>query len=193
MILRPGQCDIKEISISNNNKDVLFNRSNGLLNYVQTVDIYESIYTPYITADVTMVDGSSLKESLNLSGGEDFNIKFLGYGNDEPLSYNLNLGEVNGSITAQNLRSKIVSLRMFSNEYVLSSAKTISKSYSTSTKDIVSDILSNFLESKKSITVDGTKDLPIVIFPYLNPLTAISFLRQRSVCENDPSSPMLFF
>ncbi len=193
MILRPGQCDIKEISLSNNDGDVNFDRSRGLLNYIQTVDIFESIYTPYITADVTLTDGTSLKESLNLSGGENFNIKFVGYGNDDPLTYNLKLGEVNGVMTAQNLRSKIYSMRMYSGEYLLNSAKTVAKSYSTSTKNIVTDIISNVLASKKSITVDDTKDLPVIIIPYLNPFTALSFIRQRSVSQSDISSPILFF
>lgn len=193
MILRPSQCDIKEISLSNNNQTLTKDKSNGLLDFVQTVDIYESIYTPYVIADVGILDGASLKENLNLSGGEDFKIKFLGYGNDEPIEYSLKLGDISGIVTADNLRSKNYKIRMYSSEYLLNSAKVVSKSYSTSTENIVKDIIGTVLESKKSVSVEPTKDLPVVIIPYLNPLTAVSFIRQRSVSTNNQASPLLFF
>lgn len=193
MILRPGQCDIKSISISNNNKDLIYDIPAGILNFVQSIDIFESIYTPYITADVNMVDGASLKEKLNLSGGEEFKIKFLGYGNDTPLEYTLALGEIGGVITADNMRSKTYNMRMYSNEYIINSAMTVSKSYSTSTKNIVEDILGKMLGSKKKIFTEPTKDLPVVTIPYLNPFTALSFIRQRSVSAKDKSTPILFF
>jgi hypothetical protein len=193
MILKPSQCDIKEISITSNSKTTTYDIDSGILNFIQSVDIYESIYTPYITADVYMVDGANLKERLNLSGGEIFKIKFLGYGNDQPLQYTLKLGEINGVMTAENLRSKTYALRMYSSEYILNSAKTVSKSYSTSTKNIIEDILKGILETTNKIYVEPTKDLPVIIIPYLNPLTAISFIRQRSVSAKDVSTPILFF
>jgi hypothetical protein len=193
MSLRPGQCDIKEISLSNNAKSQQRDKTNGLLDFIQSVDIYESIYTPYIVVDVSITDGASLKETLNLSGGEDFKIKFLGYGNDEPIELSLKLGEISGIITAENLRSKAYKLRMYSNEYLLNSAKTISKSYSTSTENIVKDIVGSVLGSKKTVTVESTKDLPVVVIPYMSPFTALSFIRQRSVSTNNQASPLLFF
>jgi hypothetical protein len=192
-MLKPSQCDIKEISITNNSKTETYDITKGFLDFVQSIDIYESIYTPYIVADVHIVDGANLKERLNLSGGEIFKIKFLGYGNDHPLEYTLKLGEIGGVMTSENLRSKTYSLRMYSSEYILNSAKTVSKSYSTSTKNIVEDILTGILETKNKIHVEPTKDLPTVVIPYLNPLTAISFIRQRSVSAKDISTPFLFF
>jgi len=193
MSLRPSQCDIKEISLSNNAKSQQLDKTNGLLEFVQSVDIYESIYTPYVVADVGVLDGASLKENLNLSGGEDFRIKFLGYGNDEPTEYSMKLGDISGLITADNLRSKSYKIRMYSSEYVLNSAKVVSRSYSTSTENIVKDIIGSVLESKKNVSVEPTKDLPVVVIPYLNPLSAVSFIRQRSVSTNNQASPLLFF
>jgi len=193
MNLRPSQCDIKEISLSNNAKSQQIDKTNGFLEFVQSVDIYESIYTPYVVADVGVLDGASLKEKLNLSGGEDFRIKFLGYGNDEPTEYSMKLGDISGLITADNLRSKSYKIRMYSSEYVLNSAKVVSRSYSTSTENIVKDIIGSVLESKKNVSVEPTKDLPVVVIPYLNPLSAVSFIRQRSVSTNNQASPLLFF
>ncbi len=193
MNLRPSQCDIKEISLSINAKSQQIDKTNGFLEFVQSVDIYESIYTPYVVADVGVLDGASLKEKLNLSGGEDFRIKFLGYGNDEPTEYSMKLGDISGLITADNLRSKSYKIRMYSSEYVLNSAKVVSRSYSTSTENIVKDIIGSVLESKKNVSVEPTKDLPVVVIPYLNPLSAVSFIRQRSVSTNNQASPLLFF
>lgn len=193
MILRPSQCDIKEISITNNAKSDTFDKSKGILQFVQSIDIYESVYTPYIIADVTIIDGASFKEKFNLSGGEDFKIKFLGFGNDEPIEYSLKLGEISGVITTENLRSKNYKLRMYSSEYLLNSAKVISRSFSTSTDSIIKTIVGTYLESKKNVSVEPTKDLPVVVIPYLTPFTAISFIRQRSISNNNKSSPLFFF
>jgi len=193
MILRPGQCDIKTISLSNHNGDAVYDRSKGILNHIQSIDIYESIYTPYITADVNIIDGTSLKESMNLCGGEDFNIQILGYGNDNPLTYNFKLAEIGASIVADNLRSKTMNLRMYSKEYVINGALALSKSYSTSTSNIVNDIISNSLGSKKKVYTEPTKDLPVVVIPYLSPFTALDFIRQRTASTVDMGSPLMFF
>jgi len=193
MTLRPGQCDIKTVSLSNHTKTSVYDKSKGILNQIQSIDIYESIFTPYITADVNIVDGDSMKENLNLSGGEDFTIQFLGYGNDIPLTYNFKLTEIGAAIVADNLRSKTMTLRMYSSEYLTSSAKTISKSYNTSAEGIIKDIIGNVLGSKKKISVEPTKDLPVTVIPYLSPLTAISLVRQRVSSTVDTGSPLLFF
>lgn len=193
MNLRPGQCDIKTISLSNHTKDSVYDKSKGILNQIQSIDIYESIFTPFITADVNLIDGASMKESMNLCGGEDFSIQFLGYGNDDPLTYNFKLTEIGGAIVADNLRSKTLTLRMYSDEYLMSSAKTVSKSYNTSTDLIIKDIIGNIIGSKKKIFVEPTKDLPVTVIPYLSPFTAISLVRQRVSSTVDTGSPLLFF
>lgn len=193
MTLRPGQCDIRSLSLTNHTRDSVYDIPKGILNHVQSVDLYESIFTPYITADVNINDGTSLKEKMNFSGGEDFTIKFLGYGDDNPVTYNMKVAEIGLSVVADNLRSKTYTLRMYSSEYLLNAARTVSKSYSTSASNIVSDLVSGFLNSEKPIYTDPTKDLPVVVIPYMDPMTAISFIRQRSVSTTNAGSPLLFF
>lgn len=192
MITRPSQCLITSISIKTQQNQTI-NQDNKFLEFFGSLDIYENIFSPFITADLTMLDGASFLETYNLSGNEDFEIEFLGYGNDQPLKYNFKIIELVTNLPANNLRAKHIVLRLASTEFLVDCSTSIAKSYSTSTKEIVKDIINSFLKSKKSLFIEEIKGVPIVVVPFLSPFKAIDFLRQRIVSEKYKSSSFLFF
>ena len=73
--VRPGQCDIESISITDNRKTKTLSIKEGtskfkkFIDYIHSIDIFESIERPYILADLMLLDGSSLFEDFNFSGG----------------------------------------------------------------------------------------------------------------------------
>ncbi len=192
MILRPGQCDIKQLTFTSNSGEVL-NIENGILEYIDSIDIFESVFTPYVVVDMVMVDGSNFRERFNISGDEDLIIEFKGYGSENTVFYNLGLVETKGIITTENLRSKSVALRFASKEYIYDSTLSVFKSYSVSVEEIIKDIHKTYLRSSKPLTVEPSKDFPTVVIPFLSPFSALSFLRKRAVSEQNPSSPFLVF
>lgn len=196
MKLRPSQCEIKNISITNHDKSARIDQDHNefkLLEFVDTISIHESIFTPYITADVSFIDGANFLESLNLSGNEEFEIEIVGYGNDVPLKHSLRVIECTSVLPNSTLRSKIFNLRLSSKEVLIDSASTVAKSYSTGTKEIINDILRGFLSTNKTIFVEDTKDPPVLVIPYMSPLQAVDYVRQRSVSSKYKSSSFLFF
>lgn len=196
MKLRPSQCEIKNISITNHDKSVRVDQDHNefrLLEFIDTIDIHESIFTPYITADVSFIDGANLLEHLNISGNEDFEIDILGYGNDTSLKHSLKVVECTSVLPNSTLRSKSFNLRLSSKELLIDSASTMSKSYAAGTKAIVTDILQGVLGTSKPIFVEDTKDPPVLVIPYLSPFQAIDYVRQRSVSSKYKSSSFLFF
>lgn len=193
MNLKQGQCNIKRILISNHDKTVVIDKQSNFLEFFSAINIFENVFNPFITADLFLIDGGSFIERHNITGDEDFEIEFEGYGSEKTISYKLRVAELFHNIPNSNLRSKNVGLRLTSEEFIKDSSVAISKSYKSSTKDIVTDILQNYCGSKKTIFTEEIKDPPVIIIPFLTPFQAIDFLRQRVVSEKYKSSTFLFF
>jgi hypothetical protein len=191
MILRPSQCNIKKISITNHTKSIVI--SENFLEFFGSLDIFENVFCPFITADLILLDGASFIEKNNITGGEDFEIEFEGYGSDQPLKYKLKVSELIYNIPNSNVRSKNVGLRLVSEEYLKDSSNCISKSYNIGTKSIIEDIKNNVLKSNKSLFVEESKDLPVTVIPFLTPFQAIDFIRKRLVSEKYKSSTFVFY
>jgi hypothetical protein len=193
MTLRPSQCDIKKISITNHTKSIVIDKQSSFLEFFGSLDIFENVFCPFITADLVLLDGASFIEKYNITGNEDFEIEIVGYGSDQPLKYKLKVSELIYNVPNPNLRSKNVGLRLVSEEYLRDSANHISKSYNVGTGDIVRDITSNILKSKKKLFVEESKDLPLTVIPYLTPFQSIDFIRKRLVSQKYKSSTFLFY
>ena len=193
MNLKPSQCAITSLTITDHNKKVIVDKETNFKEYFSALDIYENIFNPFMTADLTLIDGGSFVEKYNISGDEDFIIEFVGYGSDVRLKYKFKVIELLYNMPTPNLRSKNVGLRLASDECLVDSCTSISKSYEVGTKEIVRDIVTNFLSSKKKLSMEDTKDPPIIVLPYLSPFQSIDFIRQRIVSEKYKSSTFVFF
>lgn len=193
MNLKPSQCDIKKISITNHSKTIVIDKGSRFLEFFGSIDIFENIFSPFITADLTLLDGASFIEKNNITGNEDFEIEFVGYGSEESLKYKFKVSELLYNIPNPNLRSKNIGLRLTSEELMNDSSTSISKSYTTGTNNIVNDILTNHLKSSKKVFIEETKDTPLILIPYLSPFQSIDFLRRRISSQKYKSSSFLFY
>lgn len=191
MILKPSQCNIKKISITNHTKSTVI--SERFLEFFGSLDIFENVFCPFVTADLILIDGASFIEKNNITGGEDFEIEFEGYGSAQTLKYKLKVSELIYNIPNTNVRSKNVGLRLVSEEYLNDSSNYISKSYNIGTKSTIEDIKNNVLKSKKTCFIEESKDLPLIIIPYLTPFQAIDFIRKRLVSQKYKSSTFVFY
>lgn len=192
MIIKPSQCLITSISIKTQQNQTI-NQDSKLLEFFGSLDIYENIFSPFITADLNILDGASFLETYNISGDEDFEIEFIGYGYDQPLKYNFKIIELVTNLPVNNLRAKHIVLRLASKEFLVDCSTSIAKSYSTGTKEVVADIVNSFLKSKKNLFVEEVKSTPVLVIPYLSPFKSIDFIRQRIVSEKYKSSSFIFF
>lgn len=191
MKLSPSQCLITKISIKTQAGEV--NQDSNLLEFFGSLDVYENIFSSFITADLVLLDGASFIERYNISGNEDFEIEFVGYGFNDPLKYTFKVVELVTNMPSPNLRSKNVVLRLTSKEFLVDCSTSIAQSYDVSTKDIINNIFKTYLKSDKSVYVEAVKSIPVTVIPYLSPFKAIDFIRQRVVSEKYKSSSFLFF
>jgi hypothetical protein len=193
MSLKPGQCKIKTLTITNHKKNDDISKSEKVLELLNSVEIYESIFQSTVLATLTFNDGNNFKERFNFTGNEDVYIEFEGYGNPETLKYQFKVIEQPLITPANNLRSKTFMLKLASAEVLVDSAKIVSKSYTASTKSIVTDIIQRELMSRKKINVEDSRDPPTIVIPFLSPFTAIDYIRKRSASDKYKSSSFVFF
>ena len=145
MKISPSQCLITKISIKTQTVEV--NQDSNLLEFFGSLDVYENIFSSFITADLVLLDGASFIEKYNISGNEDFEIEFVGYGFDDPLKYTFKIVELVTNMPSPNLRSKHVVLRLASKEFLVDCSTSIAQSYDVSSKEIITNIFKTYLHS----------------------------------------------
>jgi hypothetical protein len=184
--VNPGEVEIKTISL---------HTPKGTLNATEltlSFDVYESVFMPGIIAELIIRDDGSLANYLPLVGEEKVNIEFATPGRGTA-KYELIVVELKDGETEKNLRTKNYILRCTSPEVYVHKTSIIQKSYNTNISDMIKDICTKYLKTKKSVDVEDTKGIQPIIVPSLKPYEAIDMLRRRSVSDSNKSSTYLFF
>jgi len=158
---RPGDITIKEISISN-----FFNeKSTSLISYANRIDIFESIYSPVIYAELQIQDADGLYSRFPLIGEEIIKISFLTPGSD-PTEYTFfNRGKPVNFKQNENLKSATYTLKLASVDALFNLLPTslnnkgefVPKIVKDDVTGIVKDILKEDLKVKVPIHVSNTK------------------------------------
>lgn len=155
--------------------------------------VYESIFTPGIVADISILDQDDQLGNLKISGDEtvEFSFKPPG-GTAATYKFALHtLDDVKSSTGA--MKSKTYVLKCVSEEALHAKTNFVQKSYMTTISHVVYDIHENYLNSSKKLELEDTKGSQSVIIPSLNPFKAIDMVRRRAVNGTNKSSSYVFF
>lgn len=158
-----------------------------------TASVYESIFTPGIIADIEVLDTDDQLGKLKISGDETIDFVFRPPGG-QTATYRFalhSLDDVKSSTGA--MKSKQYTLKCVSEEALHAKTNYVQKSYNTQISDIVNDIVSDYLKSKKTVDAEETKGMQKIVIPSLNPYKAIDMVRRRAVNNQNKSSSYVFF
>lgn len=188
-IFEPGDVTIKRIELTNKNIKAGITPMDQILG----VDIFEDITKPTLYATVFFNDNIGLLESFPIIGEEEIIIEFQTPGIKQTTTYKFKSFEV--ADVARDVSGKGVTftLRCVSEEHLYNGSQLIKQSYETTLSNIVPDILSTYLYTKKPIIIDDTKGIQTIAFPKMNPLQSIDMCRSRAVSKQYPSSAYVFF
>lgn len=167
----------------------------GVLNmteHVQSLIIQESILSPGITAELIVWDTMNIAGMLPILGSEKLYIEFTTPGR-KTAKYDLRLAIMSEAEIAPNMRTKSYRLMAVSPEAVTNKARRVTKAYKTNVSNMVEDILTSHLHTKKKVDVQQTRGIQTVIIPDIRPFQAIKMLRHRSTSSTDKSSSYVFF
>jgi hypothetical protein len=184
-----GIISVFDVDLFNFNRSIKLNISN----FVQTIDIYESLDNQTIQADFFMVEGVDLISTFPIIGEEHIELSFSSNDNKTlSFSFFLQSIELNRTNVMGNKRSYV--LRCVTQDYIKNSFTTFSKRY----KDIgyntaIKSILSEQLKSEKSVFVENTLGRFDFMVNGLRPLQVVDLIRALAISKENSSSLFYFY
>jgi hypothetical protein len=161
----------------------LFTISNIILNF----NLYENIFTPYVSGDIEIGDAQDLLFNYSFNGNEYLKIVLSKPGENEPgnepIQKYFRIYKVsNRVLKSQSLQN--YTIHFCSEEAILSTQTLIRKSYKgMPVSDIIQDIVKNVLKASPDKLNGGlskTAGNYDIIVPRMQPFEAISWLKTRA-------------
>lgn len=170
-------------------------QSVDIKNIMLELNLYEDIFSPVMTGDITLGDAGDIISSYNIHGNEFITLSIDKPGLDRPIVKVFRIYKIGsrkfGTASLQNY-----TIYFCSEELLLSTQVLVSKSYKGLTIDsMVKDILVNKLQVNPAKMANGLFTTAIgnfdIIIPKMQPLEAISWLTPRAY--NNNQNLFLFF
>ena len=183
---RPGDVQIVELSIISERGTI------DLRSSFVGASIYESVFTPGIICDINVLDMNDLLGQARLVGDETvfFEIYVMG---SEKARYTFSLHELSGLENVGAQKGKSYVLKCVSEEAMYAKTNFVQKSYNQLCSEMVQDIHTNYLKSRKPLELLETKSPQKIVIPNKNPYEAINMVKKRSVSSDHISSFYVYF
>jgi hypothetical protein len=174
---------------------------------VQSIDYYEDILSPTLTAKIIVtntgdsVNGQSIYQGLPLRGGERVSIKIAGNVSSNPgLDFSskdayLYVSSISNVISGD--QSETFVLNLCSREAITNETARVVKKYPTSSPISASaeDIIKSYLQTSKDVTIDPTTNKYGFIGNMRKPFTVLTWLASKGVPESkgDATAGYVFY
>lgn len=183
----PGDVSIDNLTIVSPRTNS-WNMAGNLLD----ATIVESIFTPGITADITVVDYDNYLGKLKLAGDELVNLSFSIPDGGPSASYQFHLNNVKDVNNEGSGKAKTYSLVCVSRETLYGQANRHQKAYNTQISEIVKDV-SKKLNSSLPVKVEDTKGMRNLKIPDNTIFGIMGMLIKEAVSNTNKSSNFLFY
>ena len=170
---------------------------------VQSIDYYEDIFSPTITAKIVVtntgntVNGQSIYQGLPLRGGERLAMKIAGNTKSNPgLEFdNLYVSSISNVLSKNQLETFV--LNLCSREAISNETARVSKKYPTSSPISASaeDIIKTYLQTSKDVKIDPSSNKYGFIGNMRKPFTVLTWLASKGVPETkgDATAGYVFY
>lgn len=178
--------------------DIFISNSSGTKRFsikgqTLSLSIYEGIFQPLAKCEIVVQDALALAHDMPFIGEEILEVELRSGNTEDSIKYTFHLHGMDNGWMDSNAKQQVYMLRGTSVEYVSDSMVSIQRSYFDTYSNMVKDITSKFLRSKKKVMAIDSKGAHRLSIPNINPLEAIDMIRQRAVSNLNPHSPFLFF
>lgn len=199
-IFKPGDVEITKIWLYSDDG----NREYNLMQQVVSIDIYESLLSPIIYADVLINDSNDLLRQFPILTEEYVEIEFKLPNSEDVSSYKLHVKEIKNLQANEQQKSKTYVLSLVSMELIDDASTTIYKRYGgykdkngvahgTEIHTAIQSILTEELGTEKKFEFEQTKGIDEVLITRLQPFAAIDQLRRRALSKQYESHSFCFF
>jgi len=147
------------------------------------VNLFENLYKPYVDSTIVLIDDFDLKNSLNIQGTERLKLVLGDAENpEEPVVVKYFFFSKINDTQKMNERAELLSISLVEEHVYIDAIKQFSKSYTDELENIITSIADNELGKTvvKSLFEPSVQGPRKIIVPYLSPLEAIQWLRDRA-------------
>jgi hypothetical protein len=147
------------------------------------VNLFENLYKPYVDSTIVLIDDFGLKNSLNIQGTERLKLVLGDAENpEEPVVVKYFFFSKINDTQKMNERAELLSINLVEEHVYIDAIKQFSKSYTDELENIIASIADNELGKTvvKSLFEPSVQGPRKIIVPYLSPLEAIQWLRDRA-------------
>ena len=167
-------------------------------NLLVEFNIYEDINSPFLSGDLTLIDGTNAIQELPITGFERLEFFFRSPNTDKGFDFSVKSGHPMFVYALENRqganpRSQVYTLKFISLEAIRDNQTRVSQAFSGSIDQMVTDICYNYLKTKKNVLVEETRGVHKFVIPRVKPTTAIKFLRKNTRSLSYENSGMLFY
>lgn len=168
-----------------------------LINIFLEIQIFEDVYSPFMSCEISISDSRNLPEFADLRGGEKLTLLYRTAGYEENATLVFFLNKISERIITKD-KHAVYTMSFVSKEKIYDSFNKISRSYvNDSLNFYIKDVLSNTeygCGSEKDIYIEEESIYTHhIVLPYQNPFSAINFMKRRCVSPMYTGSPYLFF
>jgi len=150
------------------------------------VNLFENLYKPYVDSTIVLIDDFGLKKSLNIQGTERLKLVLGDAENpEEPVVVKYFFFSKINDTQKMNERAELLSISLVEEHVYIDAIKQFSKSYTDELENIITSIADNELGKTvvKSLFEPSVQGPRKIIVPYLSPLEAIQWLRDRATTQ----------
>lgn len=188
--IQPGDVEIKSIVLMSEDQQ----RKYDLLAQCTSFDIYESITSPVIFAELGISDTIGLLQSFPIIGEEYVVISFKTPGTKAPpAQYMFRVNQVKDKKINENNKQVSYKLQLVSAELIRNSTTLMNLSYGDTIDNLVNRVMEDGISSTKPLRIDKTSGIEKGTITRMTPFKAIDFLRRRAVSTEFASSSFVFF
>lgn len=161
-----------------------------ITNLVVQLDIYESMYEPFIKGSLLVVDSLSLISTLPMIGDETLELRAFiphPYFVNDPIEFTARIVAVR-DMTIANMRTASYTIEFVSKEMISNISRRVRKGWiNTPISDMARDIYDLYLKETfqgKPFEVDPTLGLRTLVVPNMHPAVALAMLAHEAKSDS---------
>lgn len=187
-----GIADIKQLQI----RSATVNNNVNIRDITSEVFLYEDLFSSYISATITMLDGTALYTTLPIVGGEELTMNITSSGTgSRSLNRKLIVFKVSEKVKVKN-DLEAYTLSLTTKENLIDASTSVDRSYKKPVHEIIQNIVSEHLtpvSGKKLVSFEKTKGIQHFVATGITVNAFIKQLCREAESITNPASIYLFY
>jgi hypothetical protein len=187
---QPGDVELVDIVLLSEDQE----RTYSLMTQCVGFDVYESILSPVMFAELVIADSIGLLQNFPILGGEFIKLSFKTPKNKgTPASFLFRVKGIENKQVNESNKRLTYTITCVSSELIINSKTNQSLVGTDNISTLIKNTLEDQLETNKPLFIDATAGMEKVVLTRMTPFQIIDYLRQRAVSTTYLSSSFCFF